>query len=311
MLATLGEGPFDSADHLFEVKWDGVRTLAFCEAGVTRLFSRTGREVTHQYPEFSELHKQLGRSNAVLDGEIVALDSAGRPSFERLQNRINLARPGDISRGVERIQLDLVLFDQLFSDDRWLGDLTIENRVALLESSVLFEERVLKSDSIPEHGKALFDAACERGLEGIVAKKRGSHYFPGKRTRDWIKIKSVSRADCVIGGWTPGLGGRGGSLGALLVGVYGPEGLVYIGSVGTGFTDRTLSEVRGRLEKVEAAQSPFSQPVAVKGARWVRPELVCEVEYRELTSGKKLRAPSFKGLRTDKAPEDCLLADLV
>lgn len=310
MLATLAKHPFDSPEYLYEVKWDGVRTLAFCERGSTRLFSRTGREVTHQYPEFSRLHTRLRVNNAVVDGEIVALDPGGRPSFERLQGRINLSRPSDISRGVERIQLDLVLFDQVFSEDNWVKDLSLVKRREILASSVHFEERVLLSDAISTHGQALFDAAQERGLEGIVAKKQKSSYLPGKRTGDWLKFKSVMHADCVIGGWTPGLGSRGGSLGAVLVGLYDGAALIYVGSVGTGFTDKTLATVRSRLAEIEIPQSPFSQKIVVKGARWVRPQLVCEVEYREVTSGLKLRAPAFKGLRFDKEAQDCRLSQL-
>lgn len=311
MLATPCSPAFDSPDHIFEVKWDGVRTLAFCEPGSTRLFSRTGREVTHQYPEFSSLHEHLRVGDAVFDGEIVALDLQGRPSFELLQKRINLSRPADISRGVERIALDLVLFDQVFGEGEWRGNLPLSTRLEMLETSVTFGGRVLRSEPIPTHGKALFEAASARGLEGIVAKQTMSPYLPGKRTKNWLKIKTVLEADFVIGGWTPGLGGRGGTLGALLAGVWDEAGLLYVGSVGTGLTEKTLVSMRDRLIEIETPQSPFLQKGVSKGARWARPELVCRVEYRELTQGLKLRAPSFKGLRPDKAPEDCRLSDLL
>lgn len=310
MLATLADSAFDSPEHLFEIKWDGVRTLAFCEKDSTRLFSRTGRDVTRQYPEFSQLHTLLKVRDAVLDGEIVALDPEGRPSFGLLQKRINLSRSSDIRRGAENTQLDLVLFDLVFSEGEWRGGLPLSRRKEMLSDSMTFEERVLESDAIPTHGKALYEAVCERGLEGIVAKRALSAYLPGKRSRDWLKIKMVSSADCVIGGWTQGLGGRGNSIGALLVGVYDDERLIYVGSVGTGFSQKTLAMVRSRLEALESPQSPFSEKLPIKRARWVYPELVCEVEFRELTGGLKLRAPSFKGLRPDKAPEDCRLSEL-
>lgn len=311
MLPTLVRDPFDSPEHLFEVKWDGVRVLAFCDGDSTHLYSRTSREVTHQYPEFADLHLRLRAPNAVLDGEIVALDAAARPSFELLQRRINLARPSDIQKGVREVGLDLVLFDLPFVGGGWTGGEPLEARLENLASSVDFGERVMRSDPIPQHGIALFDAAKARGLEGIVAKRRLSHYIPGKRTRDWLKVKTVLEIDCVIGGFSRGLNRRAGSLGAVLVGLYDQGRLRYIGSVGTGFTDRTLAAVRSVLEGIEAPSSPFAEPVPVKGARWVEPKLVCTVEYREMTSGLKLRAPSFKGLRDDKRPEECVLEDQI
>lgn len=310
MLASLLDRPFDSPEHFFELKWDGVRTLAFCDKGSTRLFSRTCREVNHQYPEFSNLHRVLRADLAVFDGEIVALDSQARPSFELLQKRINLAAPRDVQRGVETVSLDLVLFDVVFLDGIWLGGMALEERLERLAASLDFGDRVLRSEAIEEHGIAMFEAAKARGLEGIVAKRKSSHYIPGKRTRDWLKIKITKRVDCVIGGWSPGLGGRSGSLGSVLIGLYDKGNLHHIGSVGTGFTESTLTLIGRSLQDLETAESPFAEKVPIKGARWVKPELVCEVEYREATSTKKLRAPSFKGLRPDKHPHECLLSQL-
>jgi len=311
MLATAGANPFDSPMHLFEIKWDGVRTLAFCEGGATRLFSRSGREVTGQYPEFADLHRKLKVGNAVLDGEIVALNSMAMPSFELLQGRINLSRGFDIARGVERIPLDFVLFDLVFSEGEWRGGLPLEARLDLLDRSMSWDGRILKSDPVPENGVALFEAVNAKGLEGIVAKRLGSPYLPGKRSRDWIKVKTVQRADCVIGGWTKGQGNRSGSIGALLLGAYDSEGnLRYVGSVGTGFTDRRLDFVRRSIEQIESTSNPFSERPAIKTVSWCRPELVCEVEYRELTAATRLRAPSFKALRSDKSPAECRLSDL-
>lgn len=304
MLATLGDEPFDSKEHLFEIKWDGVRTLCFCDSDETRLYSRTGREVTHQYPEFKDLHKKLKVTDAILDGEIVAMDIKLRPSFELLQQRINLTG-GAIARGVAKVPLDLVLFDVVFVNGEWLGSRPLLERTVAIPEAVELEDRVVFSETIPEHGLALFEAARQRGLEGIVAKRSNSLYVPGRRTRDWIKLKVVRRIDCVIGGWSPGLGSRSSSMGALLLGLFDGAGLKYIGSVGTGFTEKSLSVVREALGSREINQSPFSEKIPIKGARWVMPELVCEVEYREATSQMRLRAPSFKGLRTDKLPREC------
>ncbi|HEX2179232.1 MAG TPA: non-homologous end-joining DNA ligase [Actinomycetota bacterium] len=308
MLPTLTDKAFDSPEHLFEVKWDGVRVLAFCEGSSTRLYSRTGREVTHQYPEFDQLAARLNVPNAVLDGEIVALDANSRPSFERLQSRINLSRPGDIARGVSQIALDLVLFDVVFDSGEWIGSRPLTDRLERLETSVAFGERVLRSEPIPLHGIALFEAAKAKGLEGVVAKAMRSLYVPGRRTRDWLKVKATYDVDVVVGGYSAGLNARSGSLGALQVGVYDPEGrLRYLGSVGTGFKDRDLREVKAKLDDISSPVSPFSDKLPARGMTWVRPELVAQVEYREVTSGLRLRAPSFKGLRYDKRPEECTL----
>lgn len=310
MLPTLADAPFNSPEHLFEVKWDGVRVLAFCDGTSTHLYSRTGRDCTHQYPEFSGLHRRLGLPNAVLDGEIVALDPAGRPSFELLQSRINLSRATDVARGVARVSLDLVLFDLVFDSGQWIGGQPLTERIDRLGGAVTFGERVLRSEPIPHHGCALFEAAKAKGLEGIVAKAMRSHYLPGRRTREWMKIKTVYDIDVVIGGFSAGVNSRAGSLGALQVGAYDGEGrLQFLGSVGTGFKDRDLVTMRARLEELEAPQSPFAGKLPLKGVRFVRPELVAKVQYRELTSAMRLRAPSYKGLRDDKRPEECLLPE--
>ncbi len=310
MLPTLIEAPFDSADHLFEVKWDGVRVLAFCDESSTRLYSRSGRECTPQYPEFAALHERLAVPNAVLDGEIVALDENSRPSFELLQSRINLARPSDIARGVSRVSLDLVLFDLVFSSGQLLGGLPLIERLDRLGRSVTFGERVLRSEPIPNFGCALFQAARSKGLEGIVAKAMLSHYLPGRRSREWLKIKSVYDMDVVIGGFSAGTNSRSSSLGALQVGAYDGAGrLRYLGSVGTGFKDRDLVTMKARLQEIESPVSSFSDKVPLRSVRWVKPELVAKVEYRELTKGLRLRAPSYKGLRDDKLPQECLLPE--
>lgn len=281
--------------------------LAFCDHGGTRLISRTGRDITHLYPEFKDLHTRVRPGAVVLDGEIVALDEAGRPSFEVLQKRINMARPADIKRAARQQPLHLVLFDLLFAHGRWLGNLPLTERLESLGAAVRFGGPILRSEQIAQHGLALFEAARARGLEGVVAKRSASHYVPGKRSRDWLKIKTVYDLDCVVGGYTAGNNSRSGSLGALLLGVYDETGLRYVGSVGTGFDEATLAALRRGLDGIRRDLSPFSGPVPVRGARWVEPCLVCKVEYRELTAAGKLRAPSFKGLRDDKGPQECRL----
>ena len=317
MLATLVADPFDDDDWIFEPKWDGVRALATC-TDETLLISRNQKDMTATYPDLGRLHEQLVALDAIVDGEIVAMKE-GRPSFEMLQSRINLANPRDIERIAKQIPVSFIAFDILYLDGRSLIDLPLEERKDILDETVVKNRFVDVSTVIPREGKALFDAAKAQHLEGIVAKKLGSPYRPGKRSREWLKIKTIYEADVVIGGWTPGEGSRSSRFGALLVGTYEDGGLRFNGSVGTGFNSQTLAEVLEKLQAHETDTNPFdSDPRSdkarwgkpIKDPHWVEPVLVAAVEFRELTSGGKLRAPSFKGLRQDKEPSECLYEDL-
>ncbi len=212
-------------------------------------------------------------------------------------------------------------FDLIYLDGRRVCDQPLEERKELLEELIVPSERVSVSTYVPGDGTALFEAARERGLEGIVAKKLKSPYRPARRSRDWLKIKTTTVADVVIGGWTQGEGGRSSSFGALLVGAYADSGLRFSGAVGTGFSDRALAELMPELKKRARDSCPFSEDPtgtrgghfgkAIRNPRWIEPELVAKVEFREVTSAGRLRAPSYKGLRTDKAPEDCRFEDLL
>ena len=309
MLAAGGYVPFSGAGWWFEPKFDGVRTLLYLDGEDVRLVSRTGRDQTRTYPEIGRVYRNITATNAVLDGEIVATDEAGTPSFERLQQRMNLTSPAEIDRIRQRIPVELVVFDLLWLDGRDLtGRPLRERREQLIE--IVAEGRGLRLIySVPDEGERFFEIAREHRLEGIIAKRADSRYLPGRRTDDWRKIKILKTQDCVILGCTPGQRSRGGSFGALLLGVYRDGNLIWIGQVGTGFTDRMLEEVLGKLAEVEIDRPPIDdrELAKVKGARWARPELVCEVEYLQMTAVGKLRAPSFKGLRPDKLPEDCIL----
>lgn len=309
MLATLLKDPFDDEDYVFEAKWDGVRTLAYIRSGELRLISRRKRDVTELYPELGRLAEQLAARNGLVDGEIVAFDERGRPSFERIQQRFTQAKPSQAT--LRDNPVEFLAFDLLWLDGESLMDRPLTERRALLERWLVPADRVQISPQIPAKGRAFFDAAKERGLEGIVAKRRGSVYRPGTRTKDWLKVKAVKRQDCVIVGWSEGRGGRGGSVGSLLLGVYRDGSLGYAGHVGTGFTEKTLSMLGERLAPLATDGAPVAPPpgdeVDLSGVHWVRPELVCEVEYLEFTSQGRMRAASFKGLREDKAPEECVL----
>lgn len=318
MLATLIDAPFEDDDWLFEIKWDGVRALAVC-SDETVLLSRNGNDVTATYPELQKLHQRLVAIDAIVDGEIVAM-AQGRPSFERLQSRINLQNARDIERGAKAIPVSYVAYDLLYLDGKNITGSPLEERRRLLGELVVPADFLQVSHSTRGDGEALFEVACNNELEGIVAKKLGTPYRPGKRTREWLKVKTVHQADVVIGGWSKGEGARSDTFGSLLVGAYTDEGLSFVGSVGTGFTDARLQEVLPMLRERETDECPFSQDCKgltsgrwgkpLKDPHWVRPELVAQVEFRELTSAGKLRAPSFKGLRSDKAPHECRFEEL-
>jgi bifunctional non-homologous end joining protein LigD len=309
MLAELWSEPFDDKRWRFEPKLDGIRTLAYVTTDATRLLSRTGRDQSAQYPELDNLAEYVNALSAVIDGEIVAEDEEGRPSFERLQQRMNLSAPREIQRARSKVPVLLFVFDLLWFDGRDLTGETLEERRRQLEEIVTVTGPMNLTVYTEGKGKQFFAKAKELGFEGVVAKKLGTPYVPGRRTKDWRKIKAVNRQDCVVLGWTRGGGSRTETFGSLLVGAYRDGELIWIGQVGTGFTESVLSDLMRRLAELETKKPPIADPAlsAVKGARWVRPELVCDVEYLQITKAGKLRAPSFKGLRPDKAPADCIL----
>jgi bifunctional non-homologous end joining protein LigD len=309
MLADPGHEPFDDPGWRFEPKLDGIRTLAYVGTEGTRLVSRRGRDQTELYPELANMARFVNALQAVVDGEIVAADEDGRPSFERLQQRMNLASPRDIERARSKVPVMLFLFDLLWLDGRDLTGEPLEERRHRLEEIVTVTGPVGLTATVDGAGTSLFDNVKQLGFEGVVAKRLGSPYLSGRRTKDWRKIKALNIQDCVILGWTPGTGSRNSTFGALLVGAYREGELIWIGQVGTGFTDGMLSDLQAKLDALKA-KSPAVDDTglkAIKGARWVKPELVCAVEYLQMTKVGKLRAPSFKGLRPDKAAADCIL----
>ncbi|MEX0989302.1 MAG: non-homologous end-joining DNA ligase [Actinomycetota bacterium] len=310
MLAEGGWQAFDDTAWRFEPKFDGIRALARMETGETALVTRTGRTVTEQYPELHMIHEMVNQVNAVLDGEIVAFDDAGRNSFEALQQRMNLRNEREIKRMTTKIPVAYAVFDLLWLDGYDTTELALEQRRELLETIVEQDERIQLVPYVEGDGNAFTTTAEAQGLEGVIAKRLGSRYRAGRRSPDWRKIKLRNSQDCVILGWTPGQGGRTGSFGALLVGAFVDGDLRWVGQVGSGFTERTLELLLEELRPLERATAPIddAELSAVKGATFVEPELVCEVEYLEMTAGgKKMRAPSFKGMRPDVRPEDCVL----
>lgn len=303
MVATTAPLPADDDAWAFEIKWDGVRTVAYAEPGRLRLISRTGRDVTRQYPEIGPLSRQLGSRRVVLDGEIIAFDD-GRPSFERLQSRINVTADTDIRRLQRKVPVVYVIFDVLYVDGRSLMTSSYEQRRIELDSLQLSGPNWNVPDYQRGDGQVLLDATRSQRLEGVVAKRLSSIYNPGRRSRQWLKIKNVNRQEVVIGGWIPGQGQRSETIGALAVGYYAEGELTYAGKVGTGFDAATLRMLRGRLKPLETPDSPFVGRQPQKDTVFVAPELVCEVEFNEWTQSGTLRQPSYQGLRDDKPAAD-------
>ncbi|HEU5105070.1 MAG TPA: non-homologous end-joining DNA ligase, partial [Solirubrobacterales bacterium] len=309
MLAKLSTLPREADEWAVEVKWDGVRALAYCQPGRVTLQTRNLNDVSVQYPEVRRISRALGSHDAVLDGEIVAFDEHGKPSFERLQQRIHNTDEGVIRRRMKTHPVVYVVFDLLYLDGT---DLTCEpysRRRELLEGLDLNGESWQTPGHSVGHAKELLAASKEQGLEGVMLKRVDSTYAPGKRTGAWLKVKNVSRQEFVVGGWTPGEGRRKSSVGALLVGYFEEVGgepvLRYGGKVGTGFTESELAALTARLAPLEQKENPFGAgPKTPKGAHFVEPCLVAEVEFRELTKEGVVRHSAYKGLREDKPPTE-------
>jgi bifunctional non-homologous end joining protein LigD len=304
MLAQLATMPADEQDFGFEIKWDGVRALAYVSRAGVRLESRTGREISAQFPETQGLRAALGRRQAVLDGELVAFDEEGRPSFQRLQGRIHLASEALVRERMREIPVTLVVFDLLHLGGRSTRELGYEGRRDALGELGLDGPSFQTPGYRLGEGSELFAASREKGLEGVVAKRLGSAYEPGRRGRSWLKIKNVRSQEVVIGGWLPGKGRRGGMIGALLVGYYEGSELRFAGKVGTGFGDQELRRLAGLLEPLRRDSSPFAGRQPERGATFVEPKLVVEVDFGEWTRAGTMRHPAYKGQRNDKRPRE-------
>ena len=308
-LATLAERPFSDPAWLYEVKYDGVRVLAARRGERVTLYGRSGQDTTSRYPEVVRALRALPVDRFVIDGEIVALDDAGRPSFQRLQPRMALTDPRDIEMAARRQPAVGVFFDCLMLDDRDLRRRPLVERKECLRLLVPALGPVRYGDHVAGEGRAFFEAASAQRLEGIVAKKARSVYSGG-RTRDWIKIKCQKRQEFVIGGYTDPQGARG-HFGALHLGLYeGPAEsprLVYVSKVGSGFDQAGLAAIWSRLGPLDRATPPFDAGAVPtgRGHHWVEPRLACEVRFTDWTEDGGLRHPTFIGLRDDRKPEDC------
>jgi bifunctional non-homologous end joining protein LigD len=315
MLARLSTLPAaqDDDKYGYEIKWDGVRAVAYVtRRGATHLESRNLNDVTRQYPEAAAVGEALKGHAAVLDGEVVAFDEHGRPSFERLQGRMHLTGAAAIGARTKSTPIVYVIFDLLYLDGESLLRQPYTERRARLEELDLNGRTWRTPTYHAGEGAALLEASMTQGLEGVMAKRLDSPYEPGRRPGTWLKVKNTRRQELVIGGWLPGEGRRKGRIGALLMGYYDhdppePE-LRFAGKVGTGFDAKELDNLESLLTPLERPTSPFSGPRQPgKGALFVEPELVAEVEFNEWTRQNMLRHPSYKGLREDKRALDVVL----
>jgi bifunctional non-homologous end joining protein LigD len=312
MLATLVDEPFNDPEWIFEVKLDGYRAVGFVGRGRTRLVSRNQNEFTDDFPEIAEgLAAHLKAKEAIVDGEICALDDQGRPSFSLMQQRTGFD-PGRLRRNARDQAVPIVyyLFDILYLDGYSLLRLNMEERKELLRQVLKADSRFRYSEHFLEQGVPLYRAAQAQRLEGIIAKRRKGCYLQ-KRTREWLKVKITQSQECVVGGFTEPRGSRE-HFGSLVLGLYDDQGrLVPVGQAGTGFNRKVEAEMIARLRKLETPESPFAwKPESHRGIHYVKPKLVAQIKFTEWThegkkGGLKMRAPVFLGLRLDKKPKEC------
>jgi bifunctional non-homologous end joining protein LigD len=310
MLATATDKPFDDPAWLFEIKWDGYRAVAFIKDGKVRLVSRNQNDLTAQYPELHNLPGFIKGETAILDGEIAALDEEGRSSFSLMQQRTGIREGGRRAAAKPDIPIQYYVFDLLYLDGYDLRRVALEQRKEVLAQILNKNGAVRYSDHFPS-GTALLDAAKQKGLEGILAKRRGSVYEE-RRSHEWLKIKITHTVDCVIGGYTEPEGSRQ-YFGSIVLGLYDEEGhLIHVGQAGTGFDQMTLKQVWQKLKKLETERNPFHGAVeSLRKVHWVKPQLVAEIKFSEWTheteeGGAKLRAPVYLRLREDKDPKECV-----
>jgi len=315
MLAFLSE-PFDSKEWIFEIKFDGTRCIAYIdkEKKKVKFLNRRLKYFEERYPELQKIYENVNASKVVLDGEIVIFKN-GKPDFQALQEREQVGEKTRIEILSQLNPATYVVFDILHKDGKDLIDLPLMERKKILRETVKESKEVLISVYVLENGIKFFEEVKKLGLEGVVAKRINSTYQIGKRSKDWLKIKFLKTLDVIIGGYTKGEGVRENYFGALLVGAYDRGKLRYLGRVGTGFDEGLLKSLTERLKKIEIDKNPFDifeeEESILEKIKFVKPEIVCEVKFLELTKDLKMRAPSFVRLREDKLPKECTLEEFL
>jgi bifunctional non-homologous end joining protein LigD len=304
MLATLVDKPFSDPKWLFETKWDGVRAVCFLKKGKARFISRNQLEMTGQYPELAGIAASIKATNAILDGEIVALDEHGVSRFQLLQRRLGRKDAGEIGRLASTTRLAYYVFDVLHLDGLDLTTCNLLERKTILETILKPSKNVRFSDHIIGAGEQLFEVIAKVPLEGMIAKRLESTYVQ-KRSADWLKIKTTLESEVVVGGYTQPRNSRS-FFGALVVGLYQDGELHYVAHTGGGFNQKTLEHVYKLMQPLKTSASPFVDPPKTnEPVQWIKPKLVAQVKFSEWTADRRMRHPIFLGMRTDKKPLEC------
>src|SRR5205823_4719297 len=302
MLATLVDDPFSDPQWIFETKWDGFRSICFISAGKARFVSRNQIEMTPQYPELHDVARQIAAKQAILDGEIVALDEQVMPRFQLLQPRVGRKSGVEALRG--KGQIVYFVFDLLYADGYDLRNCTVVERKTKLTEILRPSNFIKLSEHVEGDGEAFFREIEKFHLEGMIAKRASSKYVP-KRSTDWLKVKTIVRSEVVVGGYTQPRGTRS-YFGALVCGLYRDDKLHYVAHVGGGFNERKLASIYKLMQPLKTDKSPFvDAPKTNEPVQWIKPRLVAEVKFSEWTTDHRLRHPVFVGLRDDKDPRDC------
>jgi bifunctional non-homologous end joining protein LigD len=300
--------PFDSDEHYFEPKWDGMRCVAYLHDRNLTLQNRNLRQITKSYPELETIRRDIKSKSAIIDGEIVVLEN-GLPSFDLLQNRFGVDDPMQVRLLSGKIPTTYIVFDLLHLNGKDLLNRPLSDRREKLARIVTDSPHLLLSQYVTGRGRSYFRNALKLGLEGVIAKRVASLYQMGTRSEDWLKLKQVKTIDCIISGYTVGTGLRSSTFGALVLAAYDRGGILrHLGNVGTGFSDTTILRIMRLLKplrtKTKTVPGEVKAPAAIK---WVKPRLVAEVGYMNMTKDRKLRLPRFEKLRFDKLPVDCVI----
>ncbi len=308
MMAKTGD-PFDSDNHFFELKWDGLRALLFLQDGKLELQNRSLRDVTASYPEIQTVTKKIKAKKAIIDGEVVVLSKKGTPDFGKLQNRFGIEDPKRVETARRANPVTYVAFDLLHLNGKDIVKNQLEIRKSILHDLIEEGPHLLYGDHIKRNGLQYYSEALKLGFEGVIAKEKHSPYLIGVRSSFWTKSKGSQTLDAIVVGYTQGEGMRKATFGSLVMAMYDDKRkLVHVGNVGGGFDDKSLLEIKPMLDKLVVKKPIIAGPIdAPSPITWVRPRIVAEILYANITSDRKLRFPRFRTLRLDKRPEESRL----